>query len=251
MPVQVLPSGRRTQIARIVTADGDLTGAVTGQAVCLALSDEVDASRGDVLAAIGPATLVTDRIGVRLVWIGAEALAPDRPYLLKLAAATVKAAVEPLLHVVDLETNQSAAADRLLTNEIGTALIRLDRFVAADRYANNRETGSFILIDTETHDTVGLGIIETVNPAGDQIVRQHRERMLHKRRWSTDTHGGAAYRDMHMLGRKLRWQSRASWATGQQSGAFSQGRRPRSPLPRRISLVDGLAAGIGCGHSLS
>src|SRR6202043_1554639 len=101
-----------------------------------------------------------------------EALVPGQPYLLKLAAAAVKAAVEPLLHVVDLETNQSAAADRLLTNEIGTALIRLDRRVAADRYANNRETGSFILIDPETHDTVGLDIVETVNPPDGQIVRR-------------------------------------------------------------------------------
>jgi sulfate adenylyltransferase subunit 1 len=187
MPVEVLPSGQCTQVARIVTPDGDLTGAVTGQAVCLALSDEIDASRGDVLAAIGPTTTVTNRIGARLVWTGAEALVPGQPYLLKLAAAAVKAAVEPLLHVVDLETNQSAAADRLLTNEIGTALIRLDRRVAADRYANNRETGSFILIDPETHDTVGLDIVETVNPAGDQIVGRRTATLSNLIR-ATETH---------------------------------------------------------------
>jgi sulfate adenylyltransferase large subunit len=205
MAVQVLPSGQRTQIARIVTSHGDLTGAVTGQAVCLALSDEIDASRGDVLAAIGPATPVTDRLGVRLVWIGAEALAPDRPYLLKLAAAAVKAAVEPLLHVVDLETNQSAAADRLLTNEIGTAMVRLDRLVAADRYANNRETGSFILIDPETHDTVGLGIIETISPPGGQTVPRRTTTLSSVIR-ATETHARS-------IAKAISWRATGSFDT--------------------------------------
>ena len=160
MPVQVLPVGQRTNVARIVTADGDLARAGVGQAVVLTFADEIDASRGDVVAEVGPSALVTNRLYARIVWIGQDALVPGRPYLLKLASATVKATVAPGLHLIDLETQRSAPADRLPTNAIGTAVVALDRLVAVDRYADCRETGSFILIDPESFDTVGMGIVE-------------------------------------------------------------------------------------------
>jgi sulfate adenylyltransferase large subunit len=179
MPVQLLPSGQRTQIARIVTADGDLAHAVAGQAVTLTVAHEIDASRGDVVAEIGPPAPVTDRIGVRLVWIGPEPLEPGRPYLFKLASATVKATAEPALHVIDLETHRSASVEQLAANEIGTAIIKLDRLVAADRYVDNRETGSFILIDLESCDTVGMGIVEAIHPGEDRGLAPKKSTLLH------------------------------------------------------------------------
>jgi sulfate adenylyltransferase large subunit len=160
MPVNVLPSGQQTHVASIVTAEGGLAHAVAGQAVTLTLSDDVDVSRGDVISdgALPPA--VADRFEARLVWIGPDDLVPGRSYLLKLATGIATATIERPLRVVDLETNRSTVAERLVANDIGTAVIKLDRLITADRYSDCRDTGSFILIDAETCDTVALGIIE-------------------------------------------------------------------------------------------
>jgi len=162
MAVQVLPSGQCTQIARIVSADGDLAHARAGKAITLTLSDDIDVSRGDVISDCALSPAVADRFDARLVWIGREALVPGRSYLMKLATATATATVEQPICVVDLETNGSAAADCLVANDIGTAVIKIDRLIAVDHYADCRDTGSFILIDHETCDTIALGIIEAV-----------------------------------------------------------------------------------------
>jgi sulfate adenylyltransferase subunit 1 (EFTu-like GTPase family)/uncharacterized membrane protein len=171
MSVQVQPSGRWTQVRRIVMADRDLAHAVAGSSVTLTFSEEIDASRGDVVAGISAPALVASRLCARLVWIGQDALKSGRPYLLKLATATAKATVESNLLLVDLETQRSVPADGLMANDIGAAIIALDRLVAVDRYADCRETGSFILIDPESFDTVGMGIVEATHP--DEIDRQY------------------------------------------------------------------------------
>jgi sulfate adenylyltransferase large subunit len=162
MPVEILPSGQRTHIARIVTAGGDLARARAGQAVTVTLSDDIDVSRGDVISDCDVAPAVVDRLHARLVWIGPDALVPGRSYLMKLATSTATATIEQPLRVVDLETNRSEAAERLTANDIGTAVLKLDRLIAADRYVDCRDTGSFILIDHDTGDTIALGIIEAV-----------------------------------------------------------------------------------------
>jgi sulfate adenylyltransferase subunit 1 (EFTu-like GTPase family)/uncharacterized membrane protein len=164
-PVCALPSGRCTRVARIVTADGELPRAAAGQAVTLTLADEIDVSRGDVLTAAGTPVAVTSRLGARLVATGTDALASGRSYLLKLGTVTVKGKLQRGLQVIDLETHRCRAAQQLAPNEIGTAVVMLDRPIAVDRYADCRETGSFILIDPESCDTVGMGIVETIEPA--------------------------------------------------------------------------------------
>jgi len=164
MPVQVLPSGQRTNIARIVTADGDLAHARAGQAVTVMLSGDIDVSRGDVISDCDLPPAVVDRFDVRLVWIGRDAHVPGRSYLMKLGTLTATATIERPLRVVDLESNRSTTADCLGANDIGTAVLKLDRSVAADRYLDCRDTGSFILIDSDRGDTIALGIIETVKP---------------------------------------------------------------------------------------
>jgi len=184
MPVRVLPSGHWTKIARIVAADGDLAHAVAGQAVTVTLSDEIDVSRGDLLAAADAPVAVIDRLGVRLIAIGAEALIPGRPYFLKLA--TVKARIESGLQVIDLKTNRYHAAEHLVTNDIGAAVITLDRPLAVDRYADCRETGSFILIDPETCDTVGMGIVEMILAEARGLARA--DTRLSKLICATETH---------------------------------------------------------------
>ena len=145
-----------------MTADGDLDRAAAGQAVTLTLAGEIDVSRGDVIAGVDAPAPVTDRLRARLVWMGEEALTPGKAYLLKLAAGTATATVEPGLRVFDLDTREATPADCLQINGIGTGILELDRCIAADRYADNKETGSFILIDPESYDTVGLGMVDEV-----------------------------------------------------------------------------------------
>ena len=186
MPLQVLPSGQRTDIARIVTAGGDLAHARTGQAVTVTLSDDVDVSRGDILSDCDSPPAVIDRLDARLVWIGPDDLVSGRSYLMKLATLTATATIEQPLRVVDLETNRSAAADCLAANDIGTAVLKLDRLIAADRYLDCRDTGSFILIDPDTGDTIALGIIEAVKTpavgtAGANILHLIRSTEIHAR----------------------------------------------------------------------
>lgn len=162
MPVQILPSGQCTHVERIVTADGDLTHALACQSVTPTLSDDVDVSRGDVVSDCALPPAVADWFDARLVWIGPDVFVPGRPYLIKLASVTATAAIERPLYVVDLETNRSAVADSLVPNDIGMAIVRLDRMIATDHYSDFRDTGSFIIVDSETCDTVALGIIEAV-----------------------------------------------------------------------------------------
>jgi sulfate adenylyltransferase large subunit len=168
MPVQVLPSGRWAQVARIVTADGDLNRAVVGQAITLVLAGEIDASRGDVIAEIGAPAPVTNRFCAHLVWMSEEPLISSKHYLLRIAACTATAVLEPGLSVIDLETGNSTPAECLPINSIGTGIIELDRCVAVDRYADNKETGSFILIDPESYDTVGMGMVDEALEADKQ-----------------------------------------------------------------------------------
>jgi sulfate adenylyltransferase large subunit len=184
MPVQILPSGQCTHIARIVTADGDLAHALTGQAVTLTLSDDIDVSRGDVISDCALPPAAADRFDARLVWLGPDALAPGRSYLMKLATVTATATIEQPLCVVDLETNRSAVAECLVANDIGTAVITLDRLIAADCYSDCRDTGSFILIDPETCDTIALGIIEAVKLPGFGVAKAN---LLHLIR-TTESH---------------------------------------------------------------
>jgi sulfate adenylyltransferase large subunit len=159
MAVQILPSGQKSRIDRIVTFDRDLDQAVAGQAVILTLTDEIDVSRGDVIAGIAHGPEVADRIPTRVFWMGEQDLLPGRHYLFKLGTQSATATVEPSMHVLDLDTLESAPADRLANYEIGDCTIRLDRPIAFDRYAANRETGSFILIDRESYETIGMGLV--------------------------------------------------------------------------------------------
>ena len=171
MPVRVWPSGQTSQIDRIVTYDGDLERAQSGGSVTVTLADEIDASRGDVIADAGRPPQVSDRLQARVVWLGKEPLARGRGYLIKLGTTSAKAAAEAPLRVLDLDTGALTAAERLFINDIGECTLRLDRPIAADRYAESKETGSFILIDPESYDTVGMGFVEGAGTRGGLFAR--------------------------------------------------------------------------------
>jgi sulfate adenylyltransferase large subunit len=173
MPVRILPSGRISRIERIATFDGDLGRAAAGRSVTLTLTDDLDASRGDIVAEMNDAPDITDRFSARVFWMDRHALAPGRSYLMKLATTTAAAKIEPGLRMIDLDTRQAIAADQLAQNEIGICTLRLDRDIAIDRYADAKETGSFILIDPESYDTVGMGCIEETARKADLSPLAH------------------------------------------------------------------------------
>jgi bifunctional enzyme CysN/CysC len=157
--IRVLPSGRESTIARIVTADGDLAAAAAGRSVTLTLADEIDVSRGDVLAAADAPPAVADQFEATLVWMHDEAMLQGRAYLMKIGTRTVTATVAPLKYKVDVTSLEHVAAERLELNEIGVCELELDRPIAFEPYADSRDLGGFILIDRLTNNTVGAGLL--------------------------------------------------------------------------------------------
>ena len=158
--VTVAKSGKSSIVTRIVTMDGDKAEAVAGDAITLTLADEVDISRGDVLAAPGARPNVSDQFAAHLLWMADEELLPGRQYLLKIGAASVPATVSGLKHKIDVNTLDSHAAKTLALNEVGYANFSLSQPLAFDAYRDNRDTGGFILIDRFTNATVGAGMID-------------------------------------------------------------------------------------------
>jgi bifunctional enzyme CysN/CysC len=171
--IRALPSGRESRVARIVTLPGDLDQAVAGQSVTLTLEDEIDVSRGDVIAAADAPAPVANQFEATLVWMDDEPLPPGRTYLLKIGARTVGASVTDIKHRVNVNTLEHTAAKRLELNEIGVCNLSLDQAIPFERYADNRQMGGFILIDRLSNRTVGAGMINFALRRADNIHWQH------------------------------------------------------------------------------
>ena len=157
--IRVLPSGKQSKIARIVTMDSDLDEAVSGQSVTLTLTDEIDISRGDVIATSETPPEISDQFDTTIIWLSEEPMLPGRSYRMKTSSRLVSATVNAPKHKTDVNTLQKLPAKTLQLNEIGNCTLAVDRPIAFDSYAENRQTGSFILIDRMTNNTVGMGII--------------------------------------------------------------------------------------------
>jgi bifunctional enzyme CysN/CysC len=157
--VRVLPSGRESHIARIVTAGGDLEVALAGQSVTVTLDSEIDVSRGDVLADGASPPQVASQFEATIVWLHDEPMLQGRAYLMKSGAATVSATITPLKHKINVNTLEHAAAERLELNDIGVCELELDRPIVFEPYSESRALGGFILIDRLTNNTVGAGLI--------------------------------------------------------------------------------------------
>ncbi|MBN2887571.1 MAG: sulfate adenylyltransferase subunit CysN [Chromatiaceae bacterium] len=155
-----LPAGKTSRLARIVTADGEPDTASAGEAVTLVLEDEIDISRGDLIAAADARPEVADQFAAHLVWMDEQPLLPGRSYLLRTATATVNAQVTEIKHRVNVNTLEHIAAKHLDLNDVAVCNIALDRALPFDAYRDNRATGSFILIDRLTNATVGCGMID-------------------------------------------------------------------------------------------
>jgi bifunctional enzyme CysN/CysC len=158
--VAVSPSGLESQVTRIVTQDGDLDVAVAGQSVTLALADEVDVSRGDVIAETASPPRTGDQFEATLVWMAEEPMLRGRSYLLRAGTASASATVAPLKYKVNVDSLERIAAEQLELNEIGVCELELDRTIAFDPYSEIRDTGGFVLIDRITNATVGAGMLK-------------------------------------------------------------------------------------------
>ena len=176
--VRILPSGRLTRIERIVTMDGDLTDAVAGQSVTVTLADEVDCSRGDVIAAAADPPEAADQFEATIVWMADEELLPGRGYWLKLGTQTVTAMVQQPKYEINVNTLERLAAQTLGLNAIGVAEIATDREIVFEPYAvegasPNKALGGFILIDKLTNATVACGMLHFALRRALNIHRQH------------------------------------------------------------------------------
>jgi bifunctional enzyme CysN/CysC len=158
-PIRVLPSGTTSTVDRIVTMDGDLDVAVAGQSVTITLTDEIDASRGDLMCAGDAPAEVADQFEAHIVWMHEDEMLPGRPYLMKVGARTVGVSIADPKYRVDINSLEHLAASTLELNEIGVCNLSLDRPIPFDAYADNRDTGSFIIIDKRTQNTVGAGML--------------------------------------------------------------------------------------------
>jgi bifunctional enzyme CysN/CysC len=157
--VRVLPAGRTSTVSRIVTMDADLEQAVAGQSVTVTLSDALDCSRGDVLAAAEEPPEIADQFEATLVWMADEPLLPGRPYWLKLASQLVTATVHSPKYQINVNTMEHLAAKTLGLNAIGIANLSTDKPLIFEPYDKSRELGGFILIDKISNATAAAGML--------------------------------------------------------------------------------------------
>ncbi|MDA8428618.1 MAG: sulfate adenylyltransferase subunit CysN [Geobacteraceae bacterium] len=166
--LRVAASGRTSRVARVVTMDGDLEEATAGQAVTLTLADEIDVSRGDMLTAIDAPPIHARHPEAHLVWMHDEPLRPGQIYLVKTATAVTPGRVTTVQYAVDVNTLEQKQVPTLGLNEIGVVRLELDRPISFDTYLQNRDTGSFILIDRFTNATVAAGMVISAAPLEPQ-----------------------------------------------------------------------------------
>jgi sulfate adenylyltransferase large subunit len=157
--VVVLPSGRRSRVKEIVTWDGSLEEAFAPMSVTICLDDEVDISRGDMLVAENDPVHSGRRFQAKVVWMSEKPLEARHPYLLKHTSQLVQARIREVRHRLNIHTLDREPADRLELNEIGLVEVETHRPLFFDAYSKNRATGSLILIDPISNETVGAGMI--------------------------------------------------------------------------------------------
>ena len=153
-------SGRSTTVAQILGPDGEIEKAICGQAVTIALADELDISRGDILATPDEVPELADQFAAHIIWMSDDELLPERAYTIRFATSDATAQITDLVHSIDVNTHEHLAAKTLRLNEVGYCKVSIDKAAAFDAYKDNRQTGSFVLLDKFTNATVGAGTID-------------------------------------------------------------------------------------------
>jgi bifunctional enzyme CysN/CysC len=219
--VRILPSGKTTTVDRIVTLDGDLDEAVAGQSVTLTLSDEVDCSRGDVIAAADNPPEAADQFEATLVWMADEAMIAGRAYWLKLATQTVSATIQQPKYEINVNTLDHLAAKTLELNGIGVVELSTDKPIVFEAYADNRTLGGFILIDKLTNATVAAGMLhfslrraQNVHWQASDVDRDMRANLKNQRPallWFTGLSGSGKSTIANLVEKKLHRMNRHSF----------------------------------------
>jgi len=211
--VRILPSGKTSTVARVVTFDGDLDEGVAGQSVTLTLADEVDCSRGDVIAAAGDPPQAADQFEATIVWMADEEMLPGRSYWLKLGTQTVTANVQQPKYQINVNTMEHTAAKTLELNAIGVANLSTDRPLVFEAYETSRDLGGFILIDKFTNATVAAGMIhfslrraQNVHWQATDITREARATAMRQKPavlWFTGLSGAGKSTIANLVEKKL------------------------------------------------
>jgi bifunctional enzyme CysN/CysC len=211
--VRVLPSGKTSRVTRIVTLDGDIEQAVAGQSVTICFADEVDCSRGDVIAASDNSPQAADQFEATIVWMADEAMLPGRSYWMKLATQMVTATVQHPKYQMNVNTMEHLAAKTLELNAIGVANISTDRQIVFEPYEENRTLGGFILIDKITNATVAAGMLnfslrraQNVHWQPTDVSREHHARLKNQRPavlWFTGLSGAGKSTVANLVEKKL------------------------------------------------
>jgi bifunctional enzyme CysN/CysC len=219
--VVALPSGQTSEVARIVTYDGDLEQAVAGQSITLTLTDEIDISRGDVIAKADDRPEVAQQFEATVVWMADEPMLPGRSYLMRIGGASASATVAPLKYKLNVNSLERLAATQLELNEIGVAGLELDRSIAFDPYSENRETGGFILIDRISSRTVGAGLLHfalrrssNVHWQAVEVDRTARAALAHQQPcvvWLTGLSGSGKSTIANLVEKKLHARGRHTY----------------------------------------
>jgi bifunctional enzyme CysN/CysC len=158
--VMVAASLKRSRVKRIVTMDGDLPSAAKGDAVTLTLEDEIDISKGDVLHTPGEPLERSNQFQAHLIWMHEDPMLPERSYLLKIGMQTTSVQITDLKYAININTSEQLPATKIDLNGIAVCNFATAQPIAFDAYADNPETGSFILIDRISNNTVGAGMID-------------------------------------------------------------------------------------------
>jgi len=211
--VRVLPSGRTSTVTRIVTLNGDLDEAAAGQSVTLCFADEIDCSRGDVIAIADDPVQAADQFEATIVWMDENELLPGRPYWLKIGTQTVTATVQQPKYQVNVNTLEHLAAKTLDLNAIGVANLSTDRSIPFEPYAQNRDLGGFILIDKMTNATVAAGMIhfslrraDNVHWQATDVTREHHAQVKNQKPavlWLTGLSGAGKSTIANLVEKKL------------------------------------------------
>lgn len=182
--VRILPSRVVAEVASIVGFEQNLTSATAGQSVLLTVKDPVDISRGDVLSSIDMPCRVADQVAARILWMSDTPWMPACQYLLKLGTSTVSAILNKPNYAIDINTLEQKNIDHISLNEVFYCEMTLDRPLVFERFQDNQELGSFLLIDRRTKETMAAGVIESqvsqlryVVPQPLSVDRQMRSRL--------------------------------------------------------------------------
>jgi bifunctional enzyme CysN/CysC len=211
--IRVLPSGKTSTIDRIVTFGGDLSQAVAGQSVTLTFKDEIDCSRGDVIAIADNPPQAADQFEATIVWMSDEAMLPGRPYWLKSATRTVTANIQAPKYQVNVNTMEHLAAKTLELNAIGVANLSTDSQLVFEPYDDNHTLGGFILIDKISNATVGAGMLhfalrrsQNVHWQATDITREHHAGLKNQKPavlWFTGLSGAGKSTIANLVEKKL------------------------------------------------